>query len=206
MMNKIKEWSGVVALVAIILFQAFGPSAGNVGGPSGTRYPNGISADTTSPVAGQVRGTTLSITGASILGGALTADAGALTQGGGVRATSTVNTAETLLASDFDTENTIDYTFNGAVAGGTVTLPASTTLPLSTTPGAMRTIWVRNATSTAATVLTIAGNTGTLLKIASTSPSSAGILGDTDAGNYARLDFLRKANSDIEVFLQGYRD
>jgi len=34
-------------------------------GASGTRFPNGISADSTSPSAGQVRGSTLTITGAA---------------------------------------------------------------------------------------------------------------------------------------------
>jgi hypothetical protein len=34
-------------------------------GASGSRFPNGISADTTSPVEGEVRGTTLTITGAA---------------------------------------------------------------------------------------------------------------------------------------------
>lgn len=32
-------------------------------GATGTRFPNGISADTTSPTSGQVRGTTLTTTG-----------------------------------------------------------------------------------------------------------------------------------------------
>lgn len=41
----------------------------NVFGASGTRFPNGLSADSTSPVAGQVRGTTLTVTGDTTLGG-----------------------------------------------------------------------------------------------------------------------------------------
>lgn len=40
-------------------------------GASGTRFPNGISADSTSPNAGQLRGSTLAITGASVLSGDL---------------------------------------------------------------------------------------------------------------------------------------
>jgi len=43
--------------------------AGVFGG--GTRYPHGISADTTSPAEGEVRGTTLTITGNSTIGGTL---------------------------------------------------------------------------------------------------------------------------------------
>ena len=63
-MQKVKEWSGVVALVAIILLLVFvrgGDS--NVGG--GTRFVNGLSTDSTSPSAGQVRTTTLTVTATS---------------------------------------------------------------------------------------------------------------------------------------------
>lgn len=71
MIEKIKEWSGVVALVilAIMILPSLftNPTFGG-----GTRYPNGISADTTSPVAGEVRGTDLTITDdATISGGVL---------------------------------------------------------------------------------------------------------------------------------------
>lgn len=69
-MKLIKEWSGVVALVAIILTWIIPAPA--MFGASGTRMPNGISADSTSPVAGQLRGTTLTITGASTFGSTAT--------------------------------------------------------------------------------------------------------------------------------------
>ena len=46
---------------------------GEMLGASGTRFDNGLSADSTSPVAGEVRGTTLTITGASTLTGTSTA-------------------------------------------------------------------------------------------------------------------------------------
>jgi hypothetical protein len=38
-------------------------------GATGTRFPNGISADSTSPVAGQVRGATFTSTGDVTIGG-----------------------------------------------------------------------------------------------------------------------------------------
>lgn len=131
---------------------------------------------------------------------------GVFTQGGGIRATSSVNSAETLLGTDFDEENVIDYTSN--VSDVTLTLPASTTVPLSEKVGSVRTLYLRNATTTAAIDITIAGGTGTLLKVAS-STNQAGtqiIYGDTDGGNHARLDFLRKANSDIEVLMTVFKD
>lgn len=124
-----------------------------------------------------------------------------LVEGGGIRATSTVNNAETLLASDFDVENVIDYTLN--VQAATLTLPASTTLtsflPKS---GDTRTILIRNATTTA-TNLTIAGATGVLLKKATT---TAIIYGDTDGANYGTIKFTRKANRDIEAIFDSFVD
>lgn len=210
MFKKAREWSGVVALVAIILFLIFGQGARSKAGSSGTRFPNGVSADATSPIAGEVRGTTFTLTGAGSVTGAFTV-AGAITQGGGIRATSTTNTSETLLATDFDTENVIDYTAN--TGDTTVTLPASTTLTsFLPTAGQMRTVWVRNATTTAATDIIIVGGSGTLLKVASSTNQIGGgvgaqqINGDTDGGNHARLDFVRKANTDIEVLMTVFRD
>jgi hypothetical protein len=66
-MNTKFNWIiGGVAVVALFLSLA-GLIGGNnqsatILGASGTRFPNGISADTTSPVAGQVRGTDFTIT------------------------------------------------------------------------------------------------------------------------------------------------
>ena len=128
--------------------------------------------------------------------------AGTLTQGGGINATSTVNSAETFLASDFDVENIIDYTLN--VQDATLSFPASSTLSaFIPTAGQTRTIYIRNATTTAAMDLTIAGGTGVLLKKAT---STATIVGDTDGANYAQVDLTRKANTDIEALLTLFID
>lgn len=75
-MNKTIQWIiGVIAIVALIL-----SLQGLIGdnnqsellGATGTRFPNGLSADTISPIVGQLRGTTLSLTGASTFGGTMT--------------------------------------------------------------------------------------------------------------------------------------
>lgn len=59
----------VIAILAcVIALSAGGPTAAG----SGSRFPNGISADATSPSVGQVRGATLTTTGAATLGGNLT--------------------------------------------------------------------------------------------------------------------------------------
>ena len=118
-----------------------------------------------------------------------------LTQGGGIRATSTVNSAETLLAADFDVENVIAYTLN--VQDATLTLPASSTLSsFIPTAGQERSIFIRNASTTAAMDLTLAGGTGMNLLVAS---STKVIVGNTSGSNSARLDFVRRADTDIDV-------
>lgn len=129
------------------------------------------------------------------------------TQGGGVRATSTSGTAVPLLASDFDLENVIDVTLN--VQDATLSFPATSTLDAKFLPNAgdTRTIFVRNATTTAATDLTISGGTGFLAKFASTTPATTGVItGDTDGANYAKIDLIRKANTDIEVLVSLFKD
>lgn len=69
---------GVIGLVAVTsLIISLGKVGGNSQpvpelGATGTRFPNGISADTTSPSVGQVRGTTLTSTGATTIGGTFT--------------------------------------------------------------------------------------------------------------------------------------
>lgn len=130
--------------------------------------------------------------------------------GGGVTATSSSVTGLTdlLIAANFDTESVIDYTSNKGDM--TITLPASTTIPVSTTAGVCKTIWIRNATTTAAVDLTIAGNTGTLLKgIATTTTGTFGfktILGDTDASNVAQIELCRKDNSDVIATIKTFID
>lgn len=60
--------AALTAIVVVVVAGLVGGNQSGTLGASGTRFPNGISADTTSPTAGQVRGTTLTITGAQTLG------------------------------------------------------------------------------------------------------------------------------------------
>lgn len=70
-MEFLNKYAGVLATIAIVIaIGVYVSKDSNLGG--GTRFPNGISADSTSPSAGQVRGTTLTTTGAATLGGNLT--------------------------------------------------------------------------------------------------------------------------------------
>jgi hypothetical protein len=88
-----------------------GPSVG-----SGTRFPSGLSADGTSPSTGEVRGTTLTTTGAATVGGTL-AVTGELTGLVG---------AETVSADDTITTAQCGSTFFLSTTGSTSTLPAAT--------------------------------------------------------------------------------
>ena len=60
-----------LAVIAIVLggLALVGGNSSQPLGATGTRFPNGISTDSTSPTSGQVRGTTLTVTGASTLTG-----------------------------------------------------------------------------------------------------------------------------------------
>jgi len=155
-------------------------------------------------------GGTTSITGATTFTGAIGAGVvvtDTFTQGGGVRATSTIGTVVPLLASDFDTENMIDVTLN--VQDATLSFPASSTLTsFIPNTGDSRKLFVRNASTTAAMDITVSGGTGVLLKVASTTGdgTNAIITGDTDGANFGIIQLIRKANTDIEAFLNVYKD
>lgn len=60
----------------------------------GTRHPNGLSADSTSPSAGEVRGTTLTATGATTLTGVVSAGTSI-----GINATNTATTVLDMLGT-----------------------------------------------------------------------------------------------------------
>jgi len=124
------------------------------------------------------------------------------TQGGGVYATSSAVSASTLLTEAVDNENVIDMTLTNQDA--TLTFMASSSFPGIPNPGDTRTIFVRNATTTAGIDLTIAVGTGMTLKRAAS--STVLLIGDTDGDNTAKLDFVRKSDTDINVYLSKYED
>jgi hypothetical protein len=125
------------------------------------------------------------------------------TQGGGITATTTAGAAATLVATDMDTENVIEV--NNGTPSATITLPATSTLSnFAPNPGDMRTVWIRNASTSAASAFTLAVGTGMTLK---NGASSTPLLnGDTDADNTFRVDFIRKSDTDMNVYLFRYQD
>lgn len=84
----------VMENVVIETYNANLPSIeGESFGASGTRFPSGISADTTSPTSGQVRGTTFTATDAITASGLATLSGGIVTNVGSITATTTLTTA-----------------------------------------------------------------------------------------------------------------
>lgn len=198
--NKIIELAVVVVavLIGLSLFSLFTRTTGVGGGV--TNYGGGLSVDSLAVTGDTAFTGGITITGATTLTGATTATT--FTQGGGINATSTSGTVVPLLAADFDTENVIDVTLN--VQDATLSFPATTTLTsFIPTAGQSRTLLVRNASTTAAMDVTIAGGTGVLLKKATT---TAVIYGDTDGANYGIITLTRKSNTDIEAMLNIFMD
>lgn len=134
-MNKTQKFiMGVVGLVAILaLIFSLAKVGGNsqpsitegqvraivaeTFGASGTRFPNGLSADSTSPTAGQLRGSTLTLTGASTFGGTATftsTNTATSTQKMGCIQFSATSTA-TIGHFEYNTQSTT--TTNGASSG-----------------------------------------------------------------------------------------
>lgn len=102
-------------------------------GASGTRWPNGVSADTTSPVAGELRGATLTLTGAANVAG-------------------TLNYTES--SESQTTTNTIAISESGKTFYFSGSNYQTVTLPATTTPGQVYRFYVGGALSASTTVVT----------------------------------------------------
>lgn len=157
-------------------------------------FLGGNAGDSTLGVSTSSRGTNPVLSFSTTGGLTLT---GILTSGGGVTATTTDTTASTLAVTDFDNENVIDVT--PGAASVTLSFPATSSLTsFIPATGQTRTIFIRNATTTAGVNILVASSTGVIVNSAST---SALIMSTTGAKNYGKLDFVRKANTDISVLL-----
>ena len=122
--------------------------------------------------------------------------------GGNVATIATTSTSYTLASTDLDLENVIDVTPGGASL--TLTLPATSTLTsFLPVTGQTRTIFIRNATTTAGINLTIAGGAGTVLR---SSSSTAIIQSDTAGAKAARLEFVRRSTGDIGVYITTFNN
>lgn len=195
----------VVTIVMNILFSLVSPGAqvaqnaqsqlvGGNGVPSGFDNVNlwgalqvGISEGNPNIMSGFGTG---SISATGLITSSSTIYAGNGLLQGGVLSTTT-GASMTLRASDFSTQSLISML--PTVGAITVTMPASTTLnSLLPNAGDSKEFVFHNSTTTAAQSITIAGGTGTLLQIAS---SSAKILPTSSAD----FRLVRKVNGDVIV-------
>jgi len=123
-------------------------------------------------------------------------------QSGGERyASSTTNSTETLLASEFDGNVTyIDYTAN---IDTTLTTMASTTMDfLGYEAGDERSYWFRSATTTDATTITFAAGTGVDIQFGDATGDDLVI----DGLDVAKLTFIRKADDDVLLLMTKYTE
>lgn len=190
---------GVLALVLAFLvgMAVGGKSSQSLDlGASGTRWPNGISADTTSPSAGQVRGTTLTVTGATTLTGAVST--GVFTEGGGISTISTTSATYTLTQAELAAGNVISIA-NTQGAALTLTLPATSTLTtVIPSAGNVRRWYIQNLHTTAASSTTMAAGAG--IELQGTSTASALIPG----AFWGKLDCYRQASTNVVCFVSTY--
>lgn len=122
--------------------------------------------------------------------------------GGNVTSIATTSTSYTLATTDFDLENSLDVTPGGASL--TLAFPASSTLTsFLPVAGQTRTIFVRNATTTAGINITLTGGAGVFVKSAST---TAIIQSSAASSTGARIDFVRRPNSDISALVTTYNN
>lgn len=164
----------VIAIVACFMPSSAGPAAG----ASGSRFPNGVSANATSPVAGELRGTTLTLDGAGSTAGLLTMNGGALFS----NTLSTSTGSATMNVSYLSGYDTVIVDATGANSAKTLTFFASSTASswLPTAGDTQRTCFV-NATSGPS--LIFAAGTGIDLEVATSTGGAGGAMDLTIAPN-----------------------
>lgn len=167
-MNDTFKTVAVALITAIVVMVGYGILVGDNQLGAGTRFPNGISADSTSPSAGQVRGTTLTTTGAATLASlSVTGDTtltgellgSLLTQGGATTSSSTA-VSFTLTAANV-CDNAV-YEMTPTIGAITVTFPTAAQLVADCIPniGDSRTIWMHNASTTGGAITFADGSGG----------------------------------------------
>lgn len=191
-LNKI--WLAVLSVAVLGLMVVGGASA-----PAGglihvlqEEFPEGITVDGTEVIstAGRWVGTVTGIfNGTTITASGETAVEG-FTAGAGALATSTTGTATTLSQADLLADNLFVVTWN--TSSGTYTLPASSTwTTLIPNAGDVREWIFHNATTTAATTMTIAAGTGIDLVAVTTADDVI------DGTEYSQMTCVRQPDTDV---------
>lgn len=178
----------IIAVIASLIGALVGGALQLVGDNQsalgGTRFPSGLSADSTSPSSGEVRGTTLTITDS--------ASTQEFTQGGGVTTVTPTSASVTLTESQLLDANVITFTASSTQPALTVTFPATSTMStLLPNAGDYRNWIIENPFTGAATTTTIAAGTGIDLQ----EPDGQDVVIDID--DYAWVTCFREASTDV---------
>lgn len=200
MIQKLKEWSGVIALIAIIVLVTLGDIEGGV--KFGTAAPSGSISYYTALSSQYGYYVGVYNTATQIIDDSGNFVANLFAKGGitfsYTNSTSTVATTQTLNAADLEVAgaaySTVVFTPN--TASVTLTFPASSTLSVFLPNAGDRTeqCWL-NATGTAATKITFAAGTGWDFEVASTTLAAAATVAQSPLlpGNSTCFRFVRKA-------------
>lgn len=116
---------------------------------------------------------------------------GKFEQGGGVSTVTPITNAYTLTHTNMVDANIITFTASSSQEALTVTLPATSTLPLSSEIGSYRTWIIENPFTGAATTTTIAAGSGIDLQ----EPDGQNVV--IGINNYAFLTCFREATTDV---------
>ena len=206
MLNKIKEWGGVVALVAIIALFALGsePASVSVGGAN-CNGGNCTDYDAVNVTDGYYVDDSVIITGsgAGFFSGLLTMNGGQLRS---YSLSTTTPASMTLAVSDVTGYDTVMVTPSGAASSKALTFfassSASTWLP---TVGDMQETCFANGTSTSAVDITFVAGTGITLQSATSTSGGIGAptIAPLDIGCFK---FVRQSNTDITAAFTTYKD
>jgi len=193
---KSHNWINSLLIVVVGILVLVGD-----GGAGGTRFPSGLSADSTSPASGEVRGATFTstglvtfasglISGAFNVNGETTTDG--FTEGGGTVTVTPTSGSYTLTEANLLAGNVITFTASTTMPALTLALPATTTLTtLLASDGDKRSWIIENPFTAAATTTTISAGTGIDLQ----EPDGQNVV--IGINNYAWLACFREASTDV---------
>lgn len=163
---------------------------------SGTRSPHGLSADSTSPSAGEVRGTTLTITSSAGISGATIVE-GFQKGGAATILTDATGGAYVLTEAELIASGTLEFAAGGeGQAVIALTMPATSTMTtLIPNAGDCRT-WLYDASAlAAATTTTLTLGTGHHI-IAYTTDDDV-----IDGAEFAQIQMCRRTDTDVNTIV-----
>lgn len=189
---------GVVLVATVVGGFLVGLVGNSTSYGAGTRFPNGLSTDSTSPTTGQVRTTTITVTGAATFSstasfaGLITANAGTLKSS--TNSTSTTATSQELVLADINGYDNIIITPNTADITLT-TFASSTASAWLPADGDGQDTCIYNATTTAGIDITMAAGTGFDYEVATSSDNAFGSVGKIGPQERACFSFMRQPAS-----------